>query len=84
MSNEDTKGVPASTGESPSEHDEHGLTSHVGEPAHPSQRKNDSGSHMGSMDENVTPVMPVVSNPINPASDDDHQHIKPQRELTPG
>ena len=60
---------------------------HEGETAEPAKTDDDSSTHMGALEENVTSVMPPVSGPsdfVSEGQKKDDKTINPGDELTPG
>jgi hypothetical protein len=60
---------------------------HKGVPSEPSESNEDSSTHMGAMDDNVTPIRAPMRGPSDVVGDEskkDDKTVDPADEITPG
>lgn len=62
----------------------HELVTHQGEPLLPPTNTKDAQKHMGALEDNVTPIMPLVAGPLRfEETEDEHYHAL-HRTMTAG
>ena len=69
------------------ENPEHDHITHAGEKMKPKHYAKDSQRHMGTMEDNVHPLPPLVIGPVKATAaeeDETHDEHHTHRELTPG
>jgi len=66
---------------------EHDHITHVGEPMKPKHYAKDAQRHMGTMEDNVSPVQPLTigaTNMTTPTEEESHDEHHTHRQSTPG